>query len=142
VSDRLVVLIGEDGCNLPDDLEHAQDPWGMDIGLDRDRDCLLETLIHLLPPAKVISRPSAAKNARAILNDTLLKRGYAVTILCHGPSQEDSHPPIPASVFTTDTMAARRRAIKAGARPGNQRVCGLGCGKLAPPRGLEPLFQP
>lgn len=35
-------------------------------------------------PAKANSRPSAGDNAQVVLNDSLPKRGYGVTILCHG----------------------------------------------------------
>jgi hypothetical protein len=44
-------------------------------------------LFKCVPPAKTIPHPSAGENAQANLNDALLKRGYVVTILCHGSGQ-------------------------------------------------------
>ena len=52
-----VILVGEHGCNLPNNLKDAQGSWGMDIGLNGDCDCLLDRLIHMRAPAKTSSRP-------------------------------------------------------------------------------------
>jgi hypothetical protein len=52
MSDLLMVLIGENGSDLPDNLEHTQESWGMDVRLDGDCDGLLETLIHRLASRK------------------------------------------------------------------------------------------
>jgi hypothetical protein len=42
-----VILLGENGCNLPNNLKDAQGSWGMDIGFNGDCDCLLDRLIHM-----------------------------------------------------------------------------------------------
>ena len=82
-----VILVGENGCNLLNNLKDTQGSWGMGIGLNGDCDCPLDRLIHVRVSRKTSSRPSTGDNAKAILNDTLLKRGYVVTVLCHGSSQ-------------------------------------------------------
>ena len=41
-----VILFGENGCNLLNNLKDAQGSWGMGIGFDGDCDCLLDGLIH------------------------------------------------------------------------------------------------
>ena len=43
----LVVLIGKNGRNLPDNLQDTQGSWGMDIRLNGDCDCLLDRFIHM-----------------------------------------------------------------------------------------------